>query len=305
MNNGIKLPWNRQLCFYLVGLFIVSGPLMHGLFFETEYLLAGIVAFAALGLFAYKEFPSRDPMLYLLLAYSGVYLCSIVYAVNMHDAVLEAVKALLMIPLYLALKQLIEKHFGWIDHLLLGSVFVAVIIGIFAGQFYEGRLTGLVDYANAFAILLLVSIIISQVQYVIKPNRIYLVYHLASVTALCLTQSRTAFLLWIGSQIVLYVFVGRKRHEAWIRALSCSCLGLIGAIAYEQSVWLFLVAWVLSGLYLWIGVRASGRTLTIVICAIGVAAVAAVSALLSTGFLSRWLMVGISVSELAVSACVL
>lgn len=270
---------------------------MHGLFFNKEYLLAAFIAFGVVSIFFYKiEFP-RDAVFYLLLANAGIYAYGVVYAENSNEALMEAIKAMFLISLYLIFGQLTIKQFRGILQVLLGSTFASTIFGILAGRFYDGRLAGLLDYANAYALLLLACIIVSQVLYATNRHWIYLVYQFTFVTALVLTQSRTVLLLLIAVQIVLYFTVGRKRLDAWLRTLICACIGLLGAALFEMSAWYFLPVIAFVSAFMVYEKKATNKSLLFVLLSAGGATIIAFGGLLFKGGLTRWLAFGTSATE--------
>lgn len=297
MNSQNAQPRTQTYLFALTIIFLVSGSFFHGFLFEEEYLVGAIVAFGVLSVLYFKHRILHDPALYFLLVCVCSYAVSLSYAINKQDALLEAIKIAFVAAIYLIFKHLNPETNDRALRVLLGTSFAAVVIGIAGDRFYDDRLAGFLDYANAQGLLLAVCSIIAQALYMTGRQGRYLGAHFAFVMALGLTQSRTAMLLWALSQIILYAAARKKYFELWLRVLIGTFLGIMGSVAFGQSVWATLLIIAISGVFVWKQAAFSVGLSRSVAAAAGVVAVTWAGWQLYDGGLSRWEKFGLSATE--------
>lgn len=174
----------------------------------------------------------------------GVYVlaygCTIIYAVDVEHAVIEFGRVLLLFPLIGLLLALDKTRLHAVQ---IGFTRVAAAIsaiGIVFGMERKGRLESTLEYANVLAILLLVAIIISVLQYARDGRQRELIVAAICFGGLLLTQSRSAWVLWVlvvASSIVLFKEIRTVKRLASIAA--AHAVGLTIACVYKQDLLFF------------------------------------------------------------------
>lgn len=296
---GTEVP-GQTFSFCLLVSFVVAGIAFHGFFFANEYLWTAIIVFLGMTAMIYRQHDPKDAVWYLLLASAVVYASAIAWAVNRPEALHEAVKAAVAIPIYILGRHISAAQFKRLLQLMLIAASLSVVIGLSIQQFYEGRLAGTIGNANGYAIMMLVAVIWSQLFYKSDKAWPYLISQYACVVGLCLTQSRTVFLLWAASQIVLWVVNRRNQRDFEYRTWIVSLMGIVSAASYDLSPLLLVMSSVVSAGVILMSTRLHGNKLVFLLSGLGaMALVASVVAgfRLVEGFVSRWMTVGTQASE--------
>lgn len=108
----------EYIVFWGICLLLFIGPYFRGLFFETEFLPAGIYTFSLALIWMISKYKDKDYKLIrssidiLVLGLTLMYFVSIIYGVNTRLAILEALKYGNYFAIYIIGRDLIsdEKH---------------------------------------------------------------------------------------------------------------------------------------------------------------------------------------------------
>jgi hypothetical protein len=231
----------NSLVFYILIVFFWIGAIFRGLFDDFAFL--GMHVFLYLGLLVallvHKrvEFSSFHLWVFLFVLF---YWVSVLYAVDVEQALLEASRVSGLIPLSLLMTMLqlgqkvkLYKSWVWIGVVL-------TVLGIMNQMYRDGRLESTLAYANALAIFLLVGLLISIGIYVKEKRLIYLVLVTVNATGLLLTFSRSVWVLWLLSVVVLVLVTPELRKKAAVLKLGLAHLtGLVFAIVTKQETLFF------------------------------------------------------------------
>ncbi len=231
---------NRVIYFILSAYFWV-GALWSGYFTEMSFLIMNLIIYLAfMGLVLYKrELTFKITDLFLVL-FIFEYWISLLYAVDVEQAILEASRVSSLLPFSLMISLLpreqlyrIYRMWPWI-----GSA--VTIIGIVLGMYRNGRLESTFFYANVLAILLLINILICIQTYLQERRILYMVLLTVNATGLLLTFSRSVWVLWfvvIGAAIILVKEL-RNRHMVFRMGLAHLC-SLVIAFIIKNDLFFF------------------------------------------------------------------
>jgi len=217
--------------FGLLGLFFIAGVFAHGYFLETEYLLLAIAGFLAVGALAFAGRISLrgDILLLLLTASAACYTVAAFFAVNKHAALLEAARYSIALPLYLLIRATTVKQRYWLLQAVFHASAVSVPLALLLRKEVDGRLAGFLDYANAYALLLLVALNIG----LLLQSTARRMYYLPEAVILCagiyLTQSRSVMLLTALTAIAFVVWLAFVKKNRRLALLLGGC-GTVAAL---------------------------------------------------------------------------
>ncbi|MDG0811561.1 O-antigen ligase family protein [Cohnella rhizosphaerae] len=225
-------------------LFLCTGPFVHGFMFESELAGAAIVVLFGFLVFLLRARLRGDIILYLLLALTVLYAASVGYGADRHESLLSLLKVSLLAPLYVFVRAVSATVMARIWEAWTWLLGLSVPISIAADRFVDGRLAGFIDYANGYAILLLVGVLIAYglaaaASPSIRRNLLQIPIFLGAAGTY-LTESRTVLVLLFASFAVLYFLKGRAHRMLWLRTSSSVALGLIAGVMYGWLPWLVL-----------------------------------------------------------------
>lgn len=221
--------------------FFAIGGLAQGFFFDWGLL--GVGSLLLLAGAAYAWICSELRIAWIMVAvgiYALAYGLTIFYAVDVEHAAIEFGRVLLLVPLIGLFLTLDKKRYHAVQ---IGFTRVAMAIsgiGILFGLERKERLESTLEYANVLAILMLVAIIISVLQYARDGKRRELIVTAICFGGLLLTQSRSVWVLWIlvvALLIVLFREIRTNQRLAFITA--AHTFGLIIACSYKQDLLFF------------------------------------------------------------------
>lgn len=203
--------------------FMLVSPFLVGLYFDWLGCLCSAIFTAVLIAKYYKNrklvLPINLTSITLLVIVLG-YILSCFWAIDSYEAFFGILKFMPIVPFYLIVSQYDdEKKSGFLDSIpYSGAIMTVISLALkpwytFRYYFYNGgRMTGLFQYANAFAIFLLVGIII------LLLNRKLSVINIAALIALIagifLSGSRTVFVLTVLFVAAICIYKKETRKYA-------------------------------------------------------------------------------------------
>ncbi len=234
--------WNKQtVLYFLVMSFFAIGAILQGFIQDWSLLFAGSLLTLVGAILCLLSRQLRIAWLHLgLILYAAAYLITIVYAVDLEGSMIEAGRVALLVPLLGLLLSLDKEK---IEAAQLGFTRIAaavVVLGIAFRMERNDRLESTLEYANALAIILLVAIIVSLLQYARNGKRIEIVVTAILFSGLLLTMSRSVWVLWLASAVaVVLVFSEFRRFKTLIAVGIAHAAGFIVACAYKGDFLFF------------------------------------------------------------------
>ncbi|WP_217593458.1 O-antigen ligase [Cohnella sp. GbtcB17] len=249
-------------------LFLCTGSFAHGFMFESELTGAAFVVLLGFLVFLLRRKLRGDIVLYLLLALTVLYAVSVGYSADRYESLLSLLKFSLLAPLYIFARSASRTAISRIWEAWTWLLALSVPISIAADRFVDGRLAGFIDYANGYAILLLVGLLIAYglaASGLPASRRSLLQIPIfLSAAGAYLTESRTVLVLLLASFVILYVLAGRLHRLLWVRSCSSVALGLIAGAVYGWLPWLvFAVVAIFTILYWLLDLAASKKAVRI------------------------------------------
>lgn len=203
--------------------FFLVSPFFIGLYFDWLGCLCSVAFSVVLITKYYKNrkllLPINLTSVTLLVIVLG-YILSCFWAIDSYEAFFGVLKFMPIVPFYLIVSQYDdEKKAGFLDCIpYSGAIMVVISAALkpwytFRYYFYNGgRMTGLFQYANAFAIFLLVGIIILLLNR--RLSVINIVTLIALIVGVFLSGSRTVFVLTVLFVAAISVYKKETRKFA-------------------------------------------------------------------------------------------
>ncbi|MBB3072147.1 O-antigen ligase [Paenibacillus baekrokdamisoli] len=220
-----------------LALFIFCGPFFRGYIFESQLMWATLVISLGFIVFLLRRRLPQDITLYLLLALTAMYAASIGYGTDHREALDSLLKVAFLIPLYIFAQSVTRQWMNRIWMVWVWLTAMSVPLGVATDQFVDGRLAGFIDYANGYAILLLVGIIMTfalSVRGFSSSKWMQIPIFLCAV-GICLTESRTVLALLFVAFVLLFFWSRRSFPLLWFRCSANVALGIAAATAYAWS----------------------------------------------------------------------
>jgi len=217
---------------YLLSIF----PFLQGI---NEYHIVFIFDIILLSLLLFKVYKNKkfiftkDIKFILILVWSFSYLVTTFYSIDTEVAFLGFLK-FFTLPIFLLLMMQYEyteeKRSQWFEAIgKIGAVMVVIcIIAALIGQkdlfFYQNRLSGFFNYANSFAVFLLIGFISTG----FKKMFTKLDYAVMSIllSGIILTNSRSLMIITVVSYIALLIFSKASRKEKLITSIMLLVVGI-------------------------------------------------------------------------------
>ncbi|WP_407870496.1 O-antigen ligase family protein [Paenibacillus sp. P36] len=205
-----------------------------------NYLFANIILVASFLIYSLTTKQMRLHLVHLcLFLIVLLYWISVFIAADVENAILEAIKITTILPfaiLFSALsKEQMMKIFRWIPYM---GAFL-VVIGVIFQLERQQRLESTIGYANALAIFLLVSLLMSIFFYMKKASKIDFILMIIQATGLLLTFSRSVWVLWIVSVAALALFQEFRKRNMWLRIMSIHVFSFIIAALLKWDMFFF------------------------------------------------------------------
>ncbi|PWV95346.1 O-antigen ligase [Paenibacillus cellulosilyticus] len=273
-------------------LFLLSGPWFHGFLLESEQMAAVLVISIGFILFLIKQRLQGSAELYLLAAFFVLYAISLTYGDDHHEALTGLLRAVMLIPLLLFVQSAEQQVMNRIWTVWTWVVGFSVPIAIISNRFVDGRLAGYIDYANSYAVVLLVGLIMAIAMSVVQPSFIpwMQIPIFLCAAGIYMTQSRTVLVLMLTVVPVLWFILRRDMAVLWLHSCISNVLGIGAAAAYSWTPLLCIPAAILFGLVLRFPlnrITISSRSIKLVlVCAIPVLAVVLIW--MGPGMAERW-----------------
>lgn len=232
--------WVPSISLVLLIFFISISLFWHGLLFKPEYLFIEgcLYVFAVLTLFKRKT-PSH-PAFYVFIVFVCFYFALTFTAISKQDSLATSFRIALVVPLFLIAAQLTQAHRLTLIKVFVYLCSIGVIYGVLFDQFREGRFEGPLEYANAWGILLLTALILSNMLATLE-NKIHYIWLCSLLSSgIILSGSRTVLLLFVIVIPLQYWAFGKGNRKTISLITLAICAGVASAATYPISKWAFM-----------------------------------------------------------------
>ncbi|WP_168123641.1 hypothetical protein [Paenibacillus sp. HB172176] len=223
----------KSLPYYSLFSFFILGAIWGGFVTESAFLMIDAILAVLLVLVLWQRgsitFGWTHIGLFILVS---CYWISCFYAVDLEGAVLEAARVTSLIPISLLISCLTKEQLKKVVRLWPWTGTGITVIGLLFHLFRNGRLESTIQYANALAILLLITILISMLFHTHFHPKILFPLLILNTTGLLLTFSRSVWILWLLSVIALIMITPSLRsletrlimdwRNAFRRSVACN-----------------------------------------------------------------------------------
>lgn len=241
---GIGNEWGDRIipkfAYIVILLFVGMGVLIQGFLYEMGYLFATswiMLGFIVCGL-TLKQVRLHLVHLSLFLIIV-LYWASTFVAVDLEKAISEAVKVTALLPFSIIISTLTKdqfmKLFRWFPYL--GSL--TAVVGIVFQIERQNRLESTLGYANALAIFLLITLLMTAFFYLKEGRKGDYVLMIIQATGLLLTFSRSVWVLWLVSIAMLTLFQEFRKKSMWLQIGTAHLLGFVVAALLKRDILFF------------------------------------------------------------------
>ncbi|WP_219838719.1 O-antigen ligase [Paenibacillus sp. R14(2021)] len=181
-------------------------------------------------------------IVYLLLALTAMYAASIAYGNDRYEALNGLLRTAMLIPLYVIARSAASQPMQRIWTAWVWLTGLSVPIGAAANRYVDGRLAGFIDYANGYAILLLIGIIMSVALSVrgVSGSKWLQIPIFLCTAGIYLTESRTVLALSFAAFAMMFFWSRGSIRLLWLRSFANAAMGLAVAGAFDGSALLML-----------------------------------------------------------------
>lgn len=247
----------EYIVFWGICLLLFIGPYFRGLFFETEFLPAGIYTFSLALIWMISKYKDKDYKLIrssidiLVLGLTLMYFVSIIYGVNTRLAILEALKYGNYFAIYIIGRDLIsdEKHQKYLLNTIVISAIGIALVGIgsaigtweYNGAVIGGRISSTFQYPNTLASYL-AAVFILTIGLIImtENNKLKALYGASSSLMLftfILTYSRGMWLILPALLLILFITIpNRRKLETIIYIITSSIISIPLAFLFNSKL---------------------------------------------------------------------
>ncbi|ERK29502.1 O-antigen ligase family protein [Clostridium intestinale] len=209
-----------------------------------------IVLIGIIYLFINKPKAYNKKFIYLNLIFIGMILISIIYN-GLYIYSLSGVAKYIILPIYylvfknINIKTAVETKERNIRILLILSAIMTLGYILYQGVYYDARLYGSLGYANSYAVLLLLLLVINNI--VLRDKEKWTkILDVIYILGIIYSGSRTSILLLILSVIFFKIDKGHKSNfifesfvVAMVSYIMCEKLGLLGIIILPVLFYLY------------------------------------------------------------------
>ncbi|MBH5319139.1 O-antigen ligase family protein [Paenibacillus sp. GSMTC-2017] len=233
---------SKTFPYYFMLFFFISGVIWSGFVTDTTLLTMNAIVFTAFLALIWIRKELILTMLHIpIILFVSWYWISCFYAIDVEAAILEASRVSSLIPLSLMITMIPKGKYNHILSLWPWTGAFMVIVGSLFDMSRNGRLESTIQYANALAIILLINILISMSNYTRTKSNITLILLAINSVGLLLTMSRSVWVFWLISVIVLIAITPELRKlKALAYVFGTHLLSLIFAALIKQDFLFFV-----------------------------------------------------------------
>jgi O-antigen ligase len=213
------------MSFYTLLVFIIAGAIGAGYFHTRSFLALAIVLYtiAAVYIVWVKKLTLLPVHLYLLVIYA-LYWLAACNAADKEQAVLEAIKVSLLLPVSLLYTGLSKPQRDrlWAAWAWVGAGLT--LWGLTFGLFREGRLESTLGYANVFAVVIAAGMAAGWRSYRLSGHKRYALLIAIQLCGLLLSGSRAVLVLVVVGTVVLLLIDKPGKLTVWSTAVVLAVL---------------------------------------------------------------------------------
>jgi O-antigen ligase len=216
--------------------FIVGGCLLNGWVYDAPLFMIKLFLWGALLITWMLQKEIRiGPIQILIVLFTCCYVISIFYAVDIEQALIEASRNSLMVPLSLLSAMLTADQDQRIAKIIAWSGIGLFIWGIVFHLFREGRLESTLQYANALAAYFLVSLLYAMWLIAYKNKLVYLFQAIILLSGILLTYSRFIWILTVVVIAILFSINADLRKRKVLVSFAIGGLAAAGGIVLSAG----------------------------------------------------------------------
>ena len=239
-------------------LVVFLAPLFYGLYHEEDFLPFAIII--GLMMLSYLYFNKKEGLVFDKFDLLGIALCT-AYFISMFNAAdlrlgyLGLMKYSAFFAVFYLARRLFKEEQDKLKltNVVLLALTVSAVIGIIQKIIYhQYRMSGTFTYANSFAIMLVVAMIILIMSFITSSNRLFK-YAYAACSYICLvsllsTGSRGGLFVY-GISLLLLIILTKNRLELIKNLVILHFFSLVGlAILFKFSGLSFFVLFIIVGI---------------------------------------------------------
>lgn len=232
----------RGTIYFIFVMFFIGGALFTGYIEESAFLAMNALLYIVFLIVIGVRKSLTVTWLHIpVILFAACYWIACFYAVDLEAAVLEASRVSSLIPLSFMMLMIDREKLTRLMALWPWIGLFYVVVGILFQLERDGRLESTLQYANALAIVLLVNILISMLLFAKSKSNIQLFLIVVNAAGLLLTFSRSVWVLWLISVVVMIAVIPQFRNKKSILKLAaCHLASLIFAMLIKQDILFFL-----------------------------------------------------------------
>ncbi|WP_173120481.1 O-antigen ligase family protein [Paenibacillus qinlingensis] len=236
----VEKNWVSSFSLILLIIFISISLFWHGLLFKPEYLLIEGCLYVSAGLILFRCKMPSHPVFYVFIVFVCLYFALTFSAISKQESLATSFRIALVIPLFLIAAQLTKAHRLTLIRVFVYLCSVGLVYGILFDQFRDGRFEGPLEYANAWGVLLLTALILSNMLAAIENKTHYIWLSSLLASGIILSGSRTVLLLFVIIVPLQYWAFGKNDRKTIPSVTLAICAGVASAVTYSFSKWAFL-----------------------------------------------------------------
>lgn len=230
----------KTAVFFLV-MFFLGGIVFNGYFYESEAM--GVVSIAFLGLGGMLLFHHRRRKLtgfqLIMILYALSYSAVLPWAADPEKAIVLALQMLVIVPILFLGNHVSTDSNALIMKTIAWSGALITVLGVLLELYRNQRLESTLQYANALAIFLLAAGLCSILITLHEKRVVYGLVLVVCIAGLCLTLSRSVWVLW-GMSMAMLVLGKMVRGRALYALIAANIGGLAAAMAISRNVLFFI-----------------------------------------------------------------
>lgn len=207
----------EKLPFHTLLIFIAVGSIGAGYFYTRSFLTLAAVLYGVMTVYIfYTKKLVILPIHGFLLAFILLYWLAVGSAVDHEQAVLEATKISLLLPISLLFSTLSERRRDqiWVTWAWSGAGLT--LWGLMFGLFREGRLESTLGYANVFAVIVSAGMAAGWRAYMQTGQKRYGLLCLIQMSGLLLSGSRAVLILVVVGAVFFMWMNRNNRSTLWL-----------------------------------------------------------------------------------------
>lgn len=236
----------QKYSFYTLLFFIITGMAGAGFFYTRSFLLLSAVLYLLIAIYGVVVKKLRLLPVHLgLLLLTAVYWLSVLHAVDMEQAVLEAAKVSLLLPVSLFYSALSRIQRGRLWAVWAWGGAGLTLWGLLFGLVRDGRLESTLGYANVFAVVTAAGLAAAWQVYRQSGRKVYILPAGIQLLGLLLSGSRAVLILSTAGAVLLLLMNVKHKRLVWgiTAAMAILLAAITAGIVFGSNGLLRSISW--------------------------------------------------------------